>query len=219
LANLKEINEDALRAAIEWARVEAHASVERAAHSALEQVTQAAAAVRSELPGLTELAGQADVAFVAENAIGYRGDQERYFQLLIDGQNQLTFGKANAKSGHYRCSALPGGRHSREGRDDQALPDVPAGDGRRGDVDHSGGRQRRGDLVIPVVDARTGETVAIGQTVREPSGHWYKLADVTDWLLRARATVHTPGGVMRVWMPIRFRTNVFGRQRVAIYPS
>lgn len=72
--------------------------------------------------------------------------------------------------------------------------------------------------MIPVMDARTGQIVSIGETVQN-APKWYKLVRVADWLLRARVTVHTPDGARHLWIPISTRTTPFGRQRVAIYPS
>lgn len=86
-------------------------------------------------------------------------------------------------------------------------------------------------MSLRVVDARSGEDVTVGATVRYPDGEWIRLDEVRSWFFGASALItaankdFTRAGQpivvkqRRVPLTVRFSQPGFPGARVAFIPS
>ena len=73
-------------------------------------------------------------------------------------------------------------------------------------------------MALPIVDARNGKLVSVGETVRYHDGDWWRLLGVhNQGLFEATAWVETPHGRQAVRLPIKYwaRKLIYG----PAYPS
>jgi len=83
-------------------------------------------------------------------------------------------------------------------------------------------------MSLRVIDARSGDDVNVGDTVRYPDElhedgrrhpDWWQLVRVVDYVFWATAVVQTPRGAVRVPLTVRFTHPRFPLQRVGFFPS
>lgn len=79
---------------------------------------------------------------------------------------------------------------------------------------------------MKIIDARHGDEVKVGQTVRYPEGEWWRLEGVIDWgpvawaLVRDHTMTSFPDAPpKRVRLVVRFFHPAFLLQRVGFFPS
>lgn len=111
MANLKDISAESMVARIDAAEERALEDVRRVAQMAREEVEQAAQAAAADVPGLTELAARADIAFVIERVFGdHRGAMFKGEPAIVTEEFLLNhgngwggpIGRASFRPGRYR---------------------------------------------------------------------------------------------------------------------
>ena len=82
-------------------------------------------------------------------------------------------------------------------------------------------------MALPIVDARSGKLIQIGQVVQFGPNDWYRLMDLGTGVFTAVGRIETPRGTQDVVMPIKYwpRKLTYGPRfvtdawRVVLVPS